>query len=154
MNPFTQLIGQPQAVELLTQSVIKNRVAPAYLFIGAIGIGKVLGAKCFIELIFNNVNQYQNISNHPDLLWIEPIYQNQGEPITITEATAKGLKYKASPVIRLEQIREITEFLSYSPLKAHRQVVVISDVEKILESAANALLKVLEEPGKATIILE
>ncbi|CCH68186.1 DNA polymerase III delta prime subunit [Richelia intracellularis HH01] len=153
MNPFKQLIGQPQAVELLTQSVIKNRVAPAYLFIGAPGIGKRLGAKCFIELIFNNANQYQNIVNHPDLLWVEPIYQDQGQLITVTEATAKGLKYKVPPAICLEQIRGIIKFLSHPPLKAHRQVVVISNAEKILEGAANALLKVLEEPGKATIIL-
>ncbi|CDN12838.1 MAG: AAA family ATPase [Richelia sp.] len=153
MNPFTPLIGQPQAVELLTQAVAKNRIAPAYLFTGTPGIGKVLGAKCFIELIFADSKQQQTINNHPDLFWVEPTYQHQGQRLTIAEATAKGLKRKAPPVIRLEQIREITQFLSRPPLKAPRQVVVLSDVDKMAEAGANALLKTLEEPGKATLIL-
>ena len=50
---FSSLIGQPQAVELLTQSVKQHRVAPAYMFVGADGVGRSLAAKCFIELLFS-----------------------------------------------------------------------------------------------------
>ena len=101
MNPFAPLIGQPQAVELLTQAVVKNRIAPAYLFTGTPGIGKVLGAKCFIELIFADSKQRQTINNHPDLLCIEPTYQHQGQRLTIAEAAEKGLKrLMASPVAK------------------------------------------------------
>ncbi|MDJ0618566.1 MAG: DNA polymerase III subunit delta' [Calothrix sp. MO_192.B10] len=153
MNPFAPLVGQTQAVELLTQAVIKNRVAPAYLFVGSPGIGRSLAAKCLIELLFTESKHRQIINNHPDLLWVEPTYQHQGQRLTIAEAAEKGLKRKAPPVIRLEQIREITQFLSRPPLEAPRQVVVLSDTEKMAEGAANALLKTLEEPGQATLIL-
>ena len=51
---FSSLIGQPQAVELLTQSVKQHRVAPAYMFVGADGVGRSLAAKCFIELLFSS----------------------------------------------------------------------------------------------------
>jgi DNA polymerase-3 subunit delta' len=153
LNPFTPLLGQTQAVELLAQAVIKNRIAPAYLFVGPPGVGRGLAVRCLLELLLNDSKQRQNITNHPDLFWVEPTYQHQGQRLTIAEATEKGLKRRAPPAIRLEQIREITQFLSRPPLEAARQVVVLADVETMAEGAANALLKTLEEPGRATLIL-
>ncbi|MEB3179686.1 MAG: DNA polymerase III subunit delta' [Nostocaceae cyanobacterium] len=158
-NPFARLVGQAQAVELLTQAVIQNRIAPAYLFVGPAGVGRSLAARCFLELLFssardvNSPNQKLRQGNHPDLLWVEPTYLHQGQRISAKEATEKGLKRKAPPTIRLEQIREITSFLSRPPLLASRQVVVLEEAQSMAESAANALLKTLEEPGKATLIL-
>ncbi|WP_341526778.1 DNA polymerase III subunit delta' [Nostoc sp. UHCC 0302] len=161
-DPFLQLIGQKQAIELLTQAVRQNRVAPAYLFVGPDGVGRSLAARCFIELLFSSFVAPQLISsiqnrlrqgNHPDLLWVQPTYQHQGQILTATEAAEKGLKRKAPPVIRLEQIRKITEFLSRPPLEAPRNLVVLEEAQTMAESAANALLKTLEEPGQATLIL-
>ncbi len=91
--------------------------------------------------------------NHPALLWVQPTYQYQGQRLTPAEAAEKGLKRKAPPVIRLEQIREITEFLSRAPLEAPRNVVILEEAQTMAEAAANALLKTLEEPGQATLIL-
>jgi DNA polymerase-3 subunit delta' len=150
---FTSLVGQKQAVDLLMQAVRKNRVAPAYLFFGADGVGRSLAARCFVELLFTEQKNRVIQGNHPDLLWVEPTYQHQGQRLTATEAAEKGLKRKAPPVIRLEQIREITEFLSRLPLVSPRNVVVIEQAETMAEAAANALLKTLEEPGQATLIL-
>ncbi len=163
-NCFSPLIGQPQAVELLTQAVKQNRIAPAYLFAGPDGVGRSLAARCFMELVFTNsvASSSETITvirtklqkdNHPDVLWVQPTYQYQGQRLTATEAAQKGLKRKAPPVIRLEQIREITEFLSRPPLQAPRHIVVVEQAETMAEAAANALLKTLEEPGQATLIL-
>lgn len=162
MNFFAPLIGQNQAVDLLTQAVIQNRVAPAYLFAGPSGVGRSLAARCFIEQLFcatiptdkqQQVHHRLQLGNHPDLLWVEPKYQHQGQLLSATEAAAAGLKRKAPPVIRTEQIRQITQFLSRPPLEASRSVVVLEQAETMAEAAANALLKTLEEPGQATIIL-
>lgn len=159
---FSPLVGQQQAVELLTQSVKQNRVAPAYMFVGADGVGRSLAARCFIELLFSSSVAPDQIPllqnrirqrNHPALLWVEPTYQFQGQRLTPAEAAEKGVKRKAPPVIRLEQIREITQFLSRPPLAAERNIIVLEQAETMAESAANALLKTLEEPGKATLIL-
>jgi DNA polymerase III subunit delta' len=156
MSFFTNIIGQTQAVELLMQAVVKNRIAPAYLFAGADGIGRALAARCFIEVLFSHDTTAQKRlqqSNHPDLLWVQPTYQHQGQRLTPQEAAEKGLKRKAPPVIRLEQIREITEFLSRPAMLAPRSLVIIEQAETMAEGAANALLKTLEEPGRATLIL-
>ncbi len=157
---FAPVLGQSQAIELLTQAVKQDRVPPAYLFVGIDGVGKSLAARCFVELVFYvetiNLTTLKNRlrqGNHPDLWWVEPTYQYQGQRFTAAEAAEKKLKRKAPPVIRLEQIREISEFLSRPPWEAPRNVVVIESAHTMAEAAANALLKTLEEPGKATIIL-
>ena len=163
------LLGQAQAVELLTQSIVKQRLAPAYLFHGADGIGKSLAARSFIELIFCNsaskigadrlteqdislIQQKLRQGNHPDVLWVAPTYSHQGKLLSAAEATAAGVKKKAPPQIRIEQIREIGRFLSRPPLLGARSVIAIEHAETMAEGAANALLKTLEEPGAATII--
>lgn len=155
--PFSSLIGQPQAVDLLTQAVAKNRLAPAYLFVGPDGVGRGLAARCFANLILEvtatKPQKYRDLKNHPDFLWVEPTYMHQGQRLTSAEATEMGLKRKAPPEIRLEQVREISEFLARPPLVASQAVVVIEQAETMGEAAANALLKTLEEPGKATLIL-
>ncbi|PSB02691.1 DNA polymerase III subunit delta' [Merismopedia glauca] len=150
MSHFTQLIGQPQAVQLLSQAIAQNRIAPAYLFAGSDGVGKKVAAKGFIELICNKPVKSGNIG---DLLWVEPTYLHQGQRISVAEAAAQGVKKKAPPEVRLDQIREISVFLSRPPLIAPRSIVVIEQAETMGEAAANALLKTLEEPGQATIIL-
>jgi len=161
-NFFVSLLGQNQAVELLTQAIVKNRIAPAYLFAGPDGVGRSLAARCFVAQIFcallpterqQQIQHRLQLGNHPDLLWIEPTYLHQGQRLSSAEAAAAGLKRKAPPLIRLEQVREIAQFLSRLPLEAPRSVVVIEQAEAMAEAAANALLKTLEEPGLATIVL-
>lgn len=158
---WSDLIGQPQAIELLKQAIQHNRIAPAYLFVGINGIGRSLAARCFCESLLSLeispkkslTSKRQITNNHPDLLWIQPTYQHQGQLLTAKEAETVGLKRKAPPQIRIEQVREITYFLSRPPLESSRSIVVIEDANTMTEAAANALLKTLEEPGKATLIL-
>ncbi|WP_017305931.1 DNA polymerase III subunit delta' [Spirulina subsalsa] len=162
MNPFLALRGQPQAVELLQQALLKDKIAPAYLFVGSPGIGRKIAALAFAQLLLAHhqppdqqalIFKKVEAKNHPDFLWVEPTYQHQGQRLTATEAEAAGLKRKAPPQIRIEQIREISTFLARPPLNAMRAVVVIEDADTMAEGAANALLKTLEEPGRATLIL-
>jgi DNA polymerase III subunit delta' len=155
------LLGHTSAVALLTQSIRRQRLAPAYLFHGAAGIGKSLAARWFIESILCDevpaperplIAQKLRQGNHPDVLWVAPTYSHQGKLLSAAEATAAGVKRKAPPQIRIEQIRDIGRFLSRPPLLGSRSIVTIEQAETMAEGAANALLKTLEEPGKATII--
>ncbi len=163
-DPFARLVGQVQAVTLLRRVVQQQRIAPGYLFVGPAGTGKSLAAMGFAQLLLRSKPGQLLVQdvvlarrirdrNHPDLLWIEPTYSHQGKLLTATEAAKAGLKRKSPPRIRLPQIREIARFLSRPALEAERAVVVIDQGEKMAEGAANALLKTLEEPGRATLIL-
>jgi DNA polymerase III subunit delta' len=153
MGAFDRLVGQPQAVALLERAIECDRVAPAYLFAGAEGVGRSLAAGCFLQILLGeSTDRRIGQRNHPDLLWVEPTYLEKGKRLTAVEAEAAGVK-KALPIVRAEQIREITQFLSRPPLESARSVVVIESAESMPETAANALLKTLEEPGQATIVL-
>ncbi|MEO0867215.1 MAG: DNA polymerase III subunit delta' [Cyanobacteria bacterium J06642_11] len=157
---FAHIIGQAQAIDLLIQAIVKQRIAPGYLFVGPEGIGRSLVATAFaIALLSDSHRSSDNVQrrvesrNHPDLLWVEPTYLHQNKLLTVAEAQAAGVKRRGRPQIRLEQIRAIAHFLSRPPLEATRSVVVIESAELIAEAAANGLLKTLEEPGQATLIL-
>ncbi|WP_126147252.1 DNA polymerase III subunit delta' [Synechococcus elongatus] len=153
MNPFAPLIGQDLAVQLLLAACDRDRLAPAYLFAGPDGTGRGLAARCWAPLLLADQSGRVARGNHPDLLWVEPTYSQQGTLIPASQAQAQGIQRRTPPQVRLEQIRQITQFLARPPLAAPRSLVVIEQAETMAEAAANGLLKTLEEPGQATIIL-
>ncbi|MFH7244560.1 MAG: DNA polymerase III subunit delta' [Spirulina sp.] len=161
---FSDLVGQDTAIALLARAVEQRRVAPAYLFAGPNGVGRRLAAERFAEVLFAadpsqligpDPVQRRRIAqrNHPDLLWVEPTYLHQGTLVTASAAAEQGVTRKSAPQIRLEQVRQIAQFLSRPPLESPRCVVVLEAAETMAEGAANGLLKTLEEPGQATILL-
>ena len=154
-SSFSILVGQPQAVTLLTQAIERDRIAPAYLFVGPPGVGRSLAARAFLELLLSqDGHPHCQLDNHPDLLWVEPTYSQQGKLITVSEMVARDEPPpRARPQVRLAQIRQLARFLSQTPLEASQLLAVIDQAETMGEAAANGLLKTLEEPGNATLIL-
>jgi DNA polymerase-3 subunit delta' len=156
---FAGLVGQAPATALLAAALDQQRLAPAYLFCGADGVGRSLAARRFLEGVIAgpkgapSVRRRLEEGNHPDLLWLEPTYQHQGQLIPVSEALATGISRKAPPQLRLEQVRSVSQFLGRRPLESPRCLVVIEMVEAMAEGAANALLKTLEEPGGGLLIL-
>jgi DNA polymerase-3 subunit delta' len=158
---FADLLGQTTAIDLLSQAIAQAQVAPAYLFAGPAGVGRRLGALRFAECLLGHglnvppatLRRRIAARNHPDLLWVEPTYLHKGKPVTAAEAEELDLKRKSPPQIRLEQIRDIARFLARPTLEAPQAVVVIEGAETMAEAPANGLLKTLEEPGAATLIL-
>jgi len=160
---FADLLGQPRAVALLEAALERRRIAPAYLFVGADGIGRRLAALRFLEGVVAGPEAWRAgqpglrrrlaQGNHPDLLWVEPTYQHQGRLVKASEALAEGVNRRSAPQIRLEQIRELTRFLARHPVEAPGGLVLLEGAEAMAEGAANALLKTLEEPGTGLLIL-
>jgi DNA polymerase-3 subunit delta' len=91
--------------------------------------------------------------NHPDLLWVEPTYSHQGRLVPLSRAEAEGVPRRAAPQLRLEQVREVSSFLTRRPVEGGRCLVVLEGAEAMAEAAANALLKTLEEPGDGLLVL-
>ncbi|NJK99570.1 MAG: DNA polymerase III subunit delta' [Spirulinaceae cyanobacterium SM2_1_0] len=161
-DPFAGLVGQESAIALLRAAIAQDRLAPAYLFVGAAGIGRERAALGFCELILRQGGALERLArlgaqvrdrNHPDLLWVEPTYQHKGQLLSASEAVASGVQRRSLPKIRIEQVRAIAQFVARPPLAAARSVVVVTGAELMAESPANALLKTLEEPGRAILIL-
>jgi DNA polymerase-3 subunit delta' len=155
MDAFSTIVGQSQAIALLRAAIARDRIAPGYLFVGPAGTGRALVAQAFTQMLVADRKSRDRLKdrNHPDVLWVEPTYLDKGKLLTTAEAEAAGLKRRAAPQIRLEQIRGVADFLSRPPLESKRSVVIIPEAQTMAEPAANALLKTLEEPGQATIVL-
>ena len=159
MNYFNEIYGQDLAIEILKSAISKKHISPAYLFSGPEGVGRKKTAKIFIQNILDKkldrkgTKRKIDNNNHPDLLWIEPSYIIQGKNISQGKATLENINTKSTPQIRLNQIKEIIEFLGKKPLESERSIVIIEDIEKMNESASNALLKTLEEPNTGLFIL-
>jgi DNA polymerase-3 subunit delta' len=88
--------------------------------------------------------------NHPDYREIVPeVAEEEGE----AEAdTAKADKAK-SLVIKIEQVRAVADFVALSTHRAGFRVLFLHPAESLHPSAANALLKTLEEPPAGTLIV-
>ena len=159
MNEFEYIYGQDLAVNILKAAIAKEHIPPAYLFSGPEGVGRKKTAKVFIKAILEkNKNQESTRrkiegNNHPDLLWIEPTYIFQGKVLSQAKARSESINIKSPPQIRLNQIKEIIEFLGKKPFESDRSIVIIEDIERINESASNALLKTLEETNTGLFIL-
>ena len=159
MDDFNNIYGQDLAISILESAIAKEHVAPAYLFSGPEGVGRKKTAKIFIKAILEKNKNKESISrkiesnNHPDLLWIEPTYIVQGKIISQTKARSENMSIKSPPQIRLNQIKEIINFLGKNPFESEKSIVIIEDIEKINESASNALLKTLEETITGLFIL-
>ena len=79
--------------------------------------------------------------SHPDFYLLEPD-QTEGE------SGARRLQQ-----IKIDAVRAILEPLTHSSLRGNRRVVMIAPAESMNLQAANALLKMLEEPPEAVVFL-
>lgn len=77
--------------------------------------------------------------SHPDMRWLERLPREKGD----------GLARN----ITVKQVRELGEFLGLTPALSDWRVIVIDTVDELEPAAANALLKMLEEPPPNTIFL-
>ncbi|EKN62437.1 DNA polymerase III subunit delta' [Neobacillus bataviensis LMG 21833] len=129
-------------LRMLKNSLLKNRVAHAYLFEGMRGTGKrevslLLTKALFCESLIdgykpcescNNCRRINN-GNHPDIHLIEP----------------EGLS------IKVDQIRNLQAEFSKKGVESSRKVYIIVHADKMSVSASNSLLKFLEEPSPGTV---
>jgi DNA polymerase III gamma/tau subunit len=82
--------------------------------------------------------------NHSDILMVDKTFQ----------AALLREKVEAQTAIKIDAVRAADKFLSLKPLEARRRMVIIDDAHELTTDAANALLKVLEEPPyNAQIVL-
>lgn len=139
--------------------VIMNKLPHALLFSGASGIGKTMVADALAEVLLcrNNSDgtacgfcpscQAMKSGTHPDFHRVIPMTKDEFDGKSEKSATARR-------IIRIEQVRELHEQVSRVPALSERSVAILEKVEAMNEAAANAILKLIEEPeAPVTFIL-
>ena len=90
--------------------------------------------------------------SHPDFRLVEPVAEDPGSDASAATQTASA-GARAARVITVAQVRELAEFLDLTSHFGGSKVVLIQPAERMHPSAANALLKTLEEPPPRTLFL-
>lgn len=91
---------------------------------------------------------------HPDLRWVEPDSLSTSEdPADGEQGAETSRSKKASAMISVEQVRNVTDYIQVASHRAGPKVVVVHPAEALNPNAANALLKSLEEPPPRTYFL-
>ena len=162
---FDRVIGQERPKEMLCRAIEQDRLSHAYMFSGQDGVGKEALAIEFTKTLYCGAEgavPCQNCSNcrrigqlaHPDFQFIFPMPKMTTVEIqrTVLDSLADNPYTRsrpwASPAIGIDRIREVTHRCTLKPLEGHR-VVVVAEADQMTAEAANALLKLLEEPPGA-----
>ncbi len=134
------LVGQPRVQSFLTRAVEHNRVAHAYLFVGAPGSGKLEAAYALAQALLcadggcGACDSCVRVARHthPDVHYYAP-------------ESATGYL--------ISQTRELLEDVALAPIRAKRKVYIIDRAEQMRANTANALLKTIEEPPSAVTFI-
>src|SRR5436190_4452034 len=132
---FNSLVGQEPVARALVNALQGNRVAHAYLFTGARGVGKTSTARILAKAL--------NCAKGPTPTPCGacPACQSiaTGEDIDVLEidgASNRGI----------DEVRRLRETVGTAPARSRYKVFIIDEVHMLTREAFNALLKTLEEP--------
>ncbi len=134
---FKDLVGQDLTVQILTNAIINNRLAHAYLLTGVRGVGKTTTAR-IIAMSINCQNREQNNS--------EPCGNCDSCKAIRLDSNLDVIEMDAASNTGVEDIREIIDNVKYKPIIGKYKIFIIDEVHMLSKSAFNALLKTLEEP--------
>ena len=146
MSVFEELIGQSHIVKTLTAAVNagasgeeSQEMTHAWIFTGPPGSGRSSAAIAFAQALVCKNNGCHSCNDcttaksgaHPDVEILR----------------SEGLS------IKIDEVRELLTRTAWAPSIGGWRVVVMEDADRLTESAANALLKAIEEPGLRTVWL-
>ena len=140
------LLGHAWAVDLLRGHLVNGKLRHAYLFTGPQGVGR--------RTLALRLAQALNCEQPPapgefcgECRACRLIARMEHPDLSIVQSEAAG------KTLKVEQIRELQRTLSLAPYEARYKIALLLRFEEANPSAANALLKTLEEPPPQVVML-
>ena len=151
------IVGQDRAVEQFSAAWRRGALHHAWLLAGQKGVGKATFARVAATRVLadaagpevdapglstpedHRIARLVEAGSHPDLRWLERLTNEK------TNNLARN--------ITVDQVRQLGDLFDLTPALSPWRAVVIDSIDDLEKSAANALLKMLEEPPANTIFL-
>lgn len=139
---FEEVVGQRHITQTLQNAISQNRVAHAFLFTGARGVGKTSTARILAKAL--NCEKGLRINPCNQCTTCNEISSGTSmDVIEIDGASNRGI----------DEIRQLRENVRYTPAKSRYKIYIIDEVHMLTREAFNALLKTLEEPPSHIIFI-
>ena len=164
-NP--ELEGHGGAEKLLLDAYLRGQLAHSLLLVGPRGIGKATLAYRFARFVLNHGREqvldpglFGTVPAPPTSLYVDPaspIFRRvmaggHADLLTIEPHVDEKTGKRRSEIV-VDDVRAIGPFLSLTPAEGGWRVVVIDSADDLNRNAANAVLKVLEEPPRRSLLL-
>ncbi len=132
---FSELAGQEHVSRTLQNAIDSGRVAHAFLFTGARGVGKTSTAR----IMAKTLNCEKGVTHEPCNVCQQCIEITKGTSTDVFEidgASNNGV----------DDVRDLRDNIKYLPSHSRYRIIIIDEVHMLSTNAFNALLKTLEEP--------
>jgi DNA polymerase III subunit gamma/tau len=139
---FDEVIGQEHIVTTLQNSIAAGSVSHAYLFCGPRGSGKTTIARIFAKAVNCQGKGKEKPCN------------GCASCLQITASKSLDLvEIDAASHTGVDEVRELIGGIKFSPVASRYKIFIIDECHQLSKSAANALLKTLEEPPAHAIFM-
>ncbi|MGH7075396.1 MAG: DNA polymerase III subunit delta' [Stellaceae bacterium] len=158
-NP--DLVGQQRAERALIEAWRSGRLPHAWLLTGPRGIGKATLAFRFARFLFAEAGtEGDPVAAPPTSLQLNPATPafrrvasgGHADLLVIEKGYDPKRKRRRSEIV-IDDVRQIGDFLHLTPAEGGWRIVIIDGADEMNRNAANALLKVLEEPSRRALLL-
>jgi DNA polymerase-3 subunit delta' len=157
---FDQLTGNDRVKELLRRMLAAGRLPGALLFTGEEGIGKKLFAleiakalNCRSQRGVEGCGECPSCVRIAKLNYPQSSESDDWKGIIWTDHPDVGMVVAPKRLLLVDQMRQIEREANFRPYEGRARVFLVDDADKLNDSSANALLKVLEEPPHTSHII-
>jgi len=139
---FAEIVGQQHVTRTLQNAVESGRVAHAYIFSGARGVGKTTTARILAKAL-NCVKGPTSSPCNECASCREIAAGSSLDVLEIDAASNRGI----------DQVRELRDMVRYAPAGGRYKIVILDEAHMLTDEASNALLKTLEEPPDKVVFV-
>jgi DNA polymerase-3 subunit delta' len=144
--PFSAVVGHRHAIDLLKQGVMQRRVPQSLLFAGPEGVGKRTVALALAQAV-NCPKRTSDGDACGACQRCTRIARGQFSDVTLIDRGDDA-------TIKIKTLRErVLDTIGYRPFEGECRVYIIDGADDMGAEAQDALLKTLEEPPSAAIII-
>lgn len=146
---FSEVSGQKHLIQIISNSIKKDRIGHAYLFTGPRGTGKTTLARMFAKTA--NCTDLQKTKDQ--IAKLEPCNKCSSCKLIMENKAIDIIEIDAASHTGVDNIRQLKENVSIPPTNLKKKVYIIDEVHMLSIGAFNALLKTLEEPPAHSIFI-